>query len=88
MADSKIDDGGPAFSGNFETKDFYGRKTVHVSKGMSLRDWLAGQAIGSVIKQCALDTSVNATGKPPAQYFAEKAYEVADAMIAARKAGA
>jgi hypothetical protein len=88
MADSKkIDDGGPAFSGSYTTKDFYGREQLRVANGMSFRDWLAGQAIGSVIRQCALDTNVNAN-KAPAQYFAEKAYEIADAMIAARKAGA
>lgn len=75
-------DGGPAFpmpasehsqGGHFE------------QLGMSLRDWFAGQAIPAVIRQCASDLSWNNPDKlTPAQYFARTAYEVADAMLAAR----
>lgn len=48
---------------------------------IELRDWFAGQAIGAVIRQCASDSGVVSS---PAAYFAAKAYEVADAMLAAR----
>ena len=51
---------------------------------ISGRDWFAGQAIGAVIRQCAADLSWSTRGEEPEKYFAEKAYAVADAMLAAR----
>lgn len=60
------------------------------SPGMTLRDWFAGQAIGSVVRQCAGDA---AFGYPDGvesmeQLFAQKAFAIADAMLAERaKAG-
>lgn len=77
MANGNINDGGPAFPiGTYEDR-----------QGMSLRDWFAGQAIGSVVIQCAADLRF-LEGMTAAEYFAKKAYEISDAMIAARKAGA
>lgn len=77
-----INNGGPAFprpqaetsqGGNFE------------QDGMHLRDWFAGQAIGAVIRQCAVDMQTNTTGETYEQYFARTAYAIADALLAARE---
>lgn len=87
MTDSKkIEDGGPAFarSGFFHSDG----RSVHDNipeDGMSLRDWFAGQAIGTVIDRCSGDT--RRPHEHQTDYFARVAYEVADAMIIARKAG-
>lgn len=79
MTDSKkIDDGGPAFP----------VRHASYSPGMSLRDHFAGQAIGAIIRQCASDLNFSDGTETSEQYFARKAYEVADAMLIARKAGA
>ena len=59
MADIKKD-GGPA---------------VHGSFGMSLRDWMAGQALAGII----------AAGKETTpRDIAEEAYDIADAMLEVR----
>jgi len=52
---------------------------------IALRDWFAGQAIIAVIRQCAGDLPMLPEGTIPEQYFATKAYNIADAMIEARK---
>ncbi|MEJ8308557.1 hypothetical protein [Agrobacterium larrymoorei] len=72
MADSKnIDDGGPAFpcEGGVDSG-------LYAAPGMSLRDYLAGQAL-------------IAGGQYLANFLpkeaAERAYQIADAMIAARE---
>lgn len=49
--------------------------------GMTLRDYFAGQAISQIIATCAQDTT-HVMSK--ADYFAGRAYEIADAMLAAR----
>lgn len=53
------------------------------NKGMSLRDWFAGQALSGVIRMCAGDT--RREGETIDEYFARAAYEIADAMLEARK---
>lgn len=53
--------------------------------GMELRDWLAGQALQGVIITCARDTRAGEIGH--AAYYAERSYEIADAMMIARKVG-
>ena len=51
--------------------------------GMTLRDWFAGQALASTMR---LVTSYeSAPGEGMAQTFARRAYEMADAMLAARE---
>ena len=55
--------------------------------GMPLRDWLAGHAIGAVIRQCANDGML---GLPDSVQtieglFARNAYSIADAMLAERE---
>ena len=59
-------DGGPAFP------------PVHNAafRGMSLRDWFAGQALHKGVVNGDWDSSI--------QWRAKSAYEMADAMIAAR----
>ncbi len=73
-----IEDGGPAFPkpGTDECIDVCGSQ-----RGMSLRDWFAGQALAGI---CAIDM-----GDGPAQSgweeMAAEAYFLADAMLAERK---
>ena len=50
--------------------------------GMTLRDYFAGQAVGEVIAYFG-NMQIKGEGAPEA--FARKAYEIADAMIAARE---
>jgi len=50
------------------------RTAVHHGEGMTLRDYFAGQALGSCIKTYTYDV----------KKMAEKAYEYADAMLAER----
>lgn len=77
-----INDGGPAFP--LIEEDENGAKFQIY--GMSLRDWFAGQAIGAVIRQCAGDQAVSLDSRTPEQYFADKAFGIADAMLSAREA--
>lgn len=77
MMDSKqIDDGGSAFPA-----------VIGPPSELSRRDWFAGQVIGAVVIKCAEDLRF-LEGMTPAEYFASKAFEIADAMIEARKGGA
>lgn len=86
----KIDDGGPAFAGGlFEPQHGGSNDREPWNPGMSLRDWFAGQALVGMMAMPEHDNGNfhNNCGEPfigPAQY----AYRMADAMIAARKAGA
>jgi hypothetical protein len=72
------DDGGPAFP----TLDNNGQGLVLREWGMTLRDWFAGQALAGF---CA-DPS-NHELFDDAMDAAQNAYELADAMLAARKGG-
>lgn len=75
-----INDGGPAFP---ETRwDDKSRQEVQWL-GMTLRDYFAAKSLSAVIQQCANDTM---NGMTKADYFAGRAYELADAMIKARSA--
>ena len=68
--------GGPAFPINaIDWRDI----PNHPAPGMSLRDWFAGQALNHPCSQC--DDSAERPAKA-----AEWAYELADAMLAAREA--
>ena len=67
----KINDGGPVFPSEIGT----------ISKGITLREYFAGQAISQIIATCANDTT---HGVAEADYFAARAYEIADAMLKAR----
>ena len=72
---TKRDDGGPAFPGGEIGHESWTEHCI----GMSLPDWFAGQALPF----CLAEFGGNADdGRQPA----EAAYQIADAMIAARKA--
>lgn len=77
----KIEDGGPAFP--HMAADGH----TDYRLGLTVRDWFAGQAIPAIIRQCASDLNFRDGAETAEQYFARKAYEVADAMIAASKLG-
>lgn len=74
-------DGGRAYpSGEqYTTTDVVGNTYSHSKApfhaGMSLRDWLAGQALSGLV----------GNGQYPAGQIAESAYSFADAMLAARE---
>ena len=75
------EDGGPAFpQAGWKHNSETGRYVESIGGGMTLRDWFAGQAIAG------------ATGPAPDGWslspydHARWAYEIADAMIAARDA--
>lgn len=95
---NKIDDGGPAFPGEHTTgmctmsADGRVEQMRDAHQGMSLRDWFAGQAA------CALGSALNTVegrkllikassehDASPAKLIAVTAYQIADAMLAARK---
>lgn len=72
---TKIDDGGPAFPTEPNTQDGF-----YAHHGMSLRDWFAGQALAGLIAQSG---GTALAGDPIAA--ARWSYQMADAMLAARK---
>jgi hypothetical protein len=80
----KLNDGGPAFpctKSVTATCPDSGRvqETYTIPHGgMSLRDWFAGQAMAAIGNACYERYS----------HMAQDAYEIADAMLAARKAKA
>lgn len=87
MSDTpKIDNGGPAFPIPFIFDQTRGHGGMYIDsddagvpKGMTLRDWFAGQALGAYCCHVSLDATKEDT--------AIWAYQMADAMIAARKDG-
>ena len=72
----RIEDGEPAFP----VPD--GEAANHGCYGLSIRDWFAGQALAGWMASFGDTTAVKASA------CAELAYELADAMLAARKGGA
>ena len=70
MAETK-DNGGPAFPVEVSTR-------FPATAGMSLRDYFAGQALAGF----ASDMDVDAAA---CRYAADRAYRLADAMLAERK---
>lgn len=78
-----INDGGPAFPWE-DIKHTTGEPNP--SSGMTLRDWFAGKALPAVIA----GMQSGEIGRHPvagigASGFAASAYDIADAMLAARK---
>ena len=73
MSETKIDDGGPAFPQD-DYPDRDPGLDEHPGRGMSLRDWFAGQALVGLLTSHRDSKSV----------IVETAYAVADAMLAER----
>lgn len=71
---SSINDGGPAFPAPVEPKTDWTLQDV--TSGMSLRDWFAGQALAGAVQHQPC--------QPAANGMAQRAYELADAMLAVR----
>lgn len=94
MADKMIDDGGPAFSGGlFEPQHGGSNDREPMNPGMSLRDWFAGQALAGLyacrdLQLATLHDQAKTGSGDFDACMAKQAYSQADAMIAARKAGA
>jgi len=80
-----IEDGGPAFP--IHSSDMFGGP-ITLKDGMSLRDWLAGQALASVVADAlAFNLKMIEAGKGPVLNeldVASQAYVYADAMLKAR----
>lgn len=90
---SKVNDGGAAFPMPAGASAYDGRPQYSHGNapGMSLRDYFAGQALqGMLASGCqeAVEQVWIATGRSAAGGLATAAYGFADAMLAARKAGA
>ena len=88
-----MNDGGPAFPINSAQLDESGAYTV-LKPGMSLRDWFAGMAMQALLASTGHDTQsiallVTATEQDQAvdETLAGRAYDFADAMLAAREKG-
>lgn len=81
----KTDDGGAAFPNSVQP-DFQ-----YAEAGMSLRDWFAGQALVGIVAALGGLPSLGSqfARNPDAPHiYADTAYRMADAMLAAREGGA
>ena len=76
----KTKDGGPAFP-NYPTSYQYNPD----QKGMTLRDWFAGQALGATIASIEIEGTVSI--EDVAQAVSKGAYAIADALLAFCKHG-
>jgi hypothetical protein len=80
---SAIDNGGPAFPHAQRCWDNDAMSwAVHSIGGMTLRDWFAGIALNGCQRP-----SADGSEYSKAKDIADAAYEIADAMLAARKEG-
>lgn len=82
-------DGGPAFPVDLMDMDSMGEMRVRYQEpGMSLRDWFAGQALPAVMAaQIEVSKTLGIASQDSLGDAARGAYEVADAMLAAREVG-
>lgn len=75
-------DGGAAFPRPFSEDRGNTNQLEYAEEGMSLRDYFAAQAIGSVIRQCTHDDLDE--GQSYEQHVARAAGRIADEMISER----
>ncbi|SEN87808.1 hypothetical protein SAMN04489859_102051 [Paracoccus alcaliphilus] len=81
-----IENGGPAFPFKSVYRDSQGIDHEIVNKGLTLRDWFAGQALMGIGAWCPRNCE---PGSPEWHEARVKlAYRDADAMLDARKGGA
>lgn len=78
MNTPQIDDGGPAFPAGYHPEG-----NSADQHGMSLRDWLAGQALAGWLASYTPDEPHPVIGKCDNR-AAELSYKIADAMLRAR----
>lgn len=81
MSDTKINDGGPAFPVPEMGTNYIPAQL----KGMSLRDWFAGQALAGILQTTWYDEDERPYAETGPN-IASDAYIIADAMLAARNA--
>lgn len=74
---STTEDGGPAFPKS--------DPHTHGTRGMSLRDYFAGQALQGLLADTEFKPSIKDGGEDFKTIAARSAYSYADAMIRARK---
>jgi hypothetical protein len=77
----RIDDGGPAFPRTGTDG------TIQPQSGMTLRDWFAGQSLTSIGNEYVAHGEITEGARLHAATLAAHAYNIADAMIAAREGG-
>ncbi len=77
MSEQKIRDGGSAFPVPFP------RHPTNTERGMSLRDWFAGQIMMGLVSSSKLVSPYE--GRTMCETYAAMAYGAADAMLEARK---
>lgn len=86
MTDTKhTENGGPAFPEPYTC--LHSDDLISAAPGMSLRDWFAGQVVGSIIQANVtkpLYEHGNADTRKTNEWCGTEAYRVADAMIKAR----
>lgn len=81
---NKIDDGGPAFP-----CEGVWQKGLHAAPGMTLREWYAGQTLAGLVNRSDDGYSAYSLGDPEAvALLAQRAVQVADALIRELKGGA
>ena len=80
-----INDGGPACPYAFEHND---GERGGFAPGMSLRDWFAGQALQQFVGERDHQAWAHQRFEEARHTIAKAAYNIADAMIAARSGGA
>lgn len=83
MADTNKNDGGPAYPVP-DVRDEYGNGIYEGGRGMSFRDWLAGQALEGML---AHSTRYRPREGAPSNWheaISEEAYQIADAMLSER----
>jgi len=85
-----INDGGPAFPviSSGPGFDSYSNPFTRIQSegGLSVRDWLAGQALIGVVSAVDADGCSSWLADRNEHLAAERAYQIADAMLAAREA--
>ncbi len=74
--------GGSAFPIAQQRNEFSGDIETHFEAGMTLRDWFAGMALQGILSRGRATIGEMLTETPN---VADAAYELADAMIEARK---
>jgi len=93
MNGKKINDGGAAFPFTHYDRDSVGEMGPrYTDPGMTLRDWMAGQALAGVASSVggngiasAISKMAKAESMTEARVVAQFCYEYADAMIAYEK---